>query len=97
VAALSHEDVVRRSFEQQTRLFSGPDALVGPVSYGATATVGPFPIDAILTDASDRAAATAMLDRELSGGSPTGFDPVADDGRSLVSFAITVVHAEVTG
>ena len=66
---------------------------VGPLSSHDTA--GPFriPVDEMLTDASDRPAVEAALRAELDGGPRTGFDPVVEAGRMLVSFTSTVVHA----
>ena len=66
---------------------------VGPLSHHDT--VGPFriPIDEILTDASDRHAVETALRAELDGGQPTGFYPVVETGRVLVSFTSTVVQA----
>ena len=65
---------------------------VGPLTYGETSSIS-FPIDALLTDAADREAAFAALQRDLDGGAPTGFAPVRNDGRIDVSFTFTVVHA----
>ena len=42
----------------------------------------------------DRDAVAKALEAELAGGAATGFDPVVEDGRTLVSFTNTVVHAE---
>jgi SAM-dependent methyltransferase len=65
---------------------------VGPLSYGETGSMR-LPITAILTEASDREAALAALQRELDGNRPSGFDPVVTDDGILVSFTGTVVHA----
>ena len=48
----------------------------------------------ILTDAADRDAVAQALEAELAGGAATGFEPVLEDGQTLVSFTNTVVHAE---
>jgi ubiquinone/menaquinone biosynthesis C-methylase UbiE len=66
---------------------------VGPLVYGETSVPFTIPIDAILTEVADRAAVVAALEAELAGGPATGFDPVAENGKVLVSFPITVVHA----
>jgi ubiquinone/menaquinone biosynthesis C-methylase UbiE len=66
---------------------------VGPLAYGETSNPLTIPIDVILTDASDRDAVTATIETELSGGAATGFEPVLEDGQTLVSFTNTVVHA----
>ena len=66
---------------------------VGPLTYGETSDPFVLPVDHILTDAADRDAVTSALQAELAGGPATGFDPVLDDGQTLVSFTNTVVHA----
>ena len=69
------------------------EAEVGPLSYGETSDPFTLPVEHILSDAADRDAVTAALQAELAGGPATGFDPVVDNGRILVSFTNTVVHA----
>lgn len=66
---------------------------VGPLAYGETSEPFLIPVDAILTDAADRDAVARALEAELTGGAATGFEPVLEDGRTLVSFTNTVVHA----
>jgi hypothetical protein len=66
---------------------------VGPLAYGETSDPLTIPIDVILTDASDREAVIATIEAELAGGAATGFEPVLDDGQTLVSFTNSVVHA----
>ena len=66
---------------------------VGPLAYGETSEPLMIPVDAILTDAADRDAVAKALEAELAGGAATGFEPVLEDGRTLVSFTNTVVHA----
>jgi SAM-dependent methyltransferase len=66
---------------------------VGPLAYGETSEPFLIPVDAILTDAADRDAVAQALEAELAGGDATGFEPVLEDGRTLVSFTNTVVHA----
>ena len=68
---------------------------VGPLTYGETSS-GTLPIDVMLTDASDREAAMAALEADLAGGSATGFAPTRADGRIVVAFTATVVHATRT-
>ena len=68
-------------------------AKVGPLAYGETSEPFLIPIDAILTDAADRDAVAQALEAELAGGAATGFEPVLEDGQTLVSFTNTVVHA----
>jgi SAM-dependent methyltransferase len=65
---------------------------VGPLSYGETSTIS-LPVDVILTGAADTPAVRAVLERELEGGPPTGFSPVCEDDRIIVTFSSTVVHA----
>jgi SAM-dependent methyltransferase len=67
---------------------------VGPLAYGETSDPFRIPVDAILTDAADRDAVTSALQAELAGGAATGFEPVVEDGQTLVSFTNTVVHAQ---
>ena len=69
------------------------ESQVGPLTYGETSDPFRIPIDAILTDVADRDAVTSALQAELAGGAATGFDPVLEDGQTLVSFTNTVVHA----
>jgi SAM-dependent methyltransferase len=66
---------------------------VGPLTYDETSEPFMLPVDAILTDVADRDAVTSALEAELAGGPVTGFDPVLDNGQTLVSFTNTVVHA----
>lgn len=66
---------------------------VGPLCYADTSEPFSLPIDHMLTEAADRDAVMAALRREVAGGPPTGFNPVVEDGRVVVSFISTVVHA----
>jgi ubiquinone/menaquinone biosynthesis C-methylase UbiE len=66
---------------------------VGPLAYGETSHPLRIPVEHILTDAADRDAVTSALHAELGGGPATGFEPVLEDGQTLVSFTNTVVHA----
>jgi len=66
---------------------------VGPLAYGETSDSFRIPVEHILTDAADRDSVRSALDSELAGGAKTGFDPVVEDGQTLVSFTNTVVHA----
>jgi ubiquinone/menaquinone biosynthesis C-methylase UbiE len=72
------------------------EAEVGPLSYGETSDPFRIPVDRILSDAADRDAVTRALEAELAGGPATGFEPVLEDGQTLVSFTNTVVHATRT-
>jgi SAM-dependent methyltransferase len=72
------------------------EAKVGPLTYGETSEPFMIPVDHILTDAADRDAVTSALQAELAGGPATGFDPIVEDGQTLVSFTNTVVHATRT-
>jgi SAM-dependent methyltransferase len=65
---------------------------VGPLTYGETAS-GRLPIEVMLTEASDREAALAALQRDLDGIRSTGFHPAVTDDGIVVSFTGTVVHA----
>jgi SAM-dependent methyltransferase len=67
---------------------------VGPLTYGETSDPFTIPVEHILTDAADRDAVTSALRAELAGGPATGFEPVVEDGQTLVSFTNTVVHAQ---
>jgi SAM-dependent methyltransferase len=67
---------------------------VGPLTYGETMDPITLPVDHIMTDVADRDAIMSAIQVELAGGTPTGFDPVTDDGgQILVSFTSTVIHA----
>jgi ubiquinone/menaquinone biosynthesis C-methylase UbiE len=68
-------------------------SMVGPLSYGEASDPLTLPVEHILTDVADRDAVIAAVEAELAGGPATGFDPVLDDGRILVSFTSTVMHA----
>ena len=68
------------------------DSTHGPLTYGETSSAT-LPIDVMLTDASDRDAAMAALHSDLDGETATGFAPTRADGRIVVSFTGTVVHA----
>jgi SAM-dependent methyltransferase len=64
---------------------------VGPLTYRDTTSTA-LPIDVILTDASDREGAMRLVHDDL-GINATGFDPVREDDRVVVTFTGTVVHA----
>jgi ubiquinone/menaquinone biosynthesis C-methylase UbiE len=66
---------------------------VGPLAYGETSEPFRIAVEHIMTDAADRDAVAQVLEAELAGGDATGFDPVLEDGQTLVSFTNTVVHA----
>jgi ubiquinone/menaquinone biosynthesis C-methylase UbiE len=70
------------------------EAKVGPLTYGQTSDPFRISVEHILSDAADRDAVTSALEVELAGGAATGFDPVLEDGQTVVSFTNTVVHAE---
>ena len=62
------------------------------VTYADTFTVR-LPIDAAITEQSERAEILRMIGEELDGGGePTGFEPVAEEGRIVVGFTTCVVH-----
>ena len=100
--------VVRHTFDDVHRAFDPSHAdvllerelaelvadVVGPLTYGATDTLRDLPVDVMLTDASDREAAIGPIRDELAGGVPTGLAPRRDGEQILVSFPITVVHAQ---
>lgn len=59
--SLSHAEVVRRSFGQQTALFSGPDALFAPRSPSAVSWLEPLDAGMILLDVACGAAHVAEM------------------------------------
>ncbi len=64
------------------------------LTYGETSTLR-LPIDVAITEQSARAEVLALLDAERRGEAPpTGFDPVDEDGKIVVSFTTCIVHAE---
>lgn len=69
------------------------EAEVGPLTYGETSDPFRIAVEHILTDAADRDAVVSALEAELAGGAATGFEPVLEDGQTIVSFTNTVVHA----
>jgi hypothetical protein len=70
------------------------EELVGPIVYGST-TEATYALDLIVSDVADRDAVTKALQRELDGGPPTGFDPVVQDDKVLVTFVTTVLQSDV--
>jgi ubiquinone/menaquinone biosynthesis C-methylase UbiE len=65
------------------------------LTYGDTSTFR-LPVDVAFTDQTERAQVLAILDAEVQGrGDPTGFEPVDDDGKLVVSFTTCIVHAEI--
>jgi ubiquinone/menaquinone biosynthesis C-methylase UbiE len=66
---------------------------VGPISYAETTDPFTIDVDHMLTGVADRDRVAAALDEELAGGPATGFEPTRVDGRVMVSFTITAVHA----
>ena len=71
---------------------------VGPISHGDLSDTFRLPIDAMLTDASDRELVRAILANEVNGGAVSGFAPELDDesGTITVAFATATVHASKT-
>jgi SAM-dependent methyltransferase len=52
-----------------------------------------LPIDVALTDQSEADTVRRLLREDMAGtGEPTGFDPVEEDGTTLVTFTTCVVH-----
>ncbi|MDP9331818.1 MAG: methyltransferase domain-containing protein [Actinomycetota bacterium] len=68
---------------------------VGPITYGDTSSAT-LPIDVILTGASDREGTMKALHDDL-GINTTGFDPVQEGDRIVVTFTGAVVHATRAG
>jgi len=54
-----------------------------------------LPVEAFLTEQSEREEVLAALRDELAGGAPTGFQPAEDDGALTVALEIRVVHGNV--
>jgi ubiquinone/menaquinone biosynthesis C-methylase UbiE len=70
-----------------------PDGVDG-LAYADT-TTSRFPIDVAFSDLSEQAEVLALLRAEANGDAAgTGFGPVEEDGRIVVSFITSVVHAE---
>jgi len=64
------------------------------LTYADTSTIR-LPIDIALTDQSEKTSVLDILDAEVrSDGQPTGFEPLVEDGKLVVSFTTCVVHAE---
>jgi ubiquinone/menaquinone biosynthesis C-methylase UbiE len=63
------------------------------ITYGATAS-SRFPVDIAFTDQSDRDGVLDTLRAELAGGPHTGFEPAEENGKLVVSFWTSTVHAE---
>ena len=61
------------------------------LTYGE-ATAARLPIDIALTEQSESATVLATLRADLGGGEPTGFEPIEEDGKLVVSFRNCVVH-----
>jgi ubiquinone/menaquinone biosynthesis C-methylase UbiE len=83
----------RRAFteaEVAALLPGGTDAL----AYAETSKIR-FPVDAAFTDQSQQEHVTAELRADAAGNGPlTGFSPVEEDGKIVVSFATCIVHAQ---
>jgi ubiquinone/menaquinone biosynthesis C-methylase UbiE len=62
------------------------------LTYAATAS-SRFPIDIAFTDQSERDGVLDTLRAELAGGPATGFEPAEEDGRMVVAFWTSTVHA----
>jgi ubiquinone/menaquinone biosynthesis C-methylase UbiE len=62
------------------------------ITYGATAS-SRFPVDIAFTEQSDREGVLDTLHAEMAGGPSTGFEPADEDGRLVVSFWTSTVHA----
>ena len=72
-----------------------PDGVDG-LAYADTNT-SRFPIDVAFSDLSEQAEVLALLRAEANGDvDATGFGPVEEDERVVVSFITSVVHAEKT-
>jgi hypothetical protein len=68
---------------------------VDGLTYADTATFR-MPVDIAFTDQSDRAEVLDILRAEARGtGAATGFDPVVEDGKLVVSFTTCVVQTEL--
>ncbi|MDQ1467860.1 MAG: hypothetical protein QOH10_2275 [Actinomycetota bacterium] len=66
---------------------------IDELAYADTSTIR-LPIDIALTDQSASAEVLDLLRAEARGaGRPTGFDPVEEDGKLVVSFTSCIVHA----
>jgi SAM-dependent methyltransferase len=64
----------------------------GELCYASTAPIR-MPIDVAITEQSDRAEVERLLRADADGtGASTGFDPVFEDGKLVVSFTSCVVH-----
>jgi SAM-dependent methyltransferase len=64
------------------------------VTYADTATIR-LPIDIAFTEQSEQDLVLGMLRAEMSGnGETTGLEPTEENGKVVVSFTTTVVHAE---
>jgi SAM-dependent methyltransferase len=68
-------------------------AELGPLAAEPSSHTGTIPLDRILTPVADRAAVVARLLAEVSGGTPTGFNPTLRDGELQVSFTTTMLRA----
>ena len=64
----------------------------------ADTTTSRFPIDVAFSDLSEQAEVLGLLRAEANGDvDATGFGPVEEDERVVVSFITSVVHAEKSG
>ncbi len=69
-----------------------PPGGLNNLTYADTRTTR-LPVDIAFTDQSNRDVVLALLASEMSGeAAPTGFDPVEEDGKIVVSFVTCVVH-----
>jgi SAM-dependent methyltransferase len=69
------------------------DVAPGNLVYANTSTIR-LPVDVAFSDVSDRDEVLRLLRADANGsGPPTGFEPVEDNGRFVVSFTTTTVHS----
>jgi ubiquinone/menaquinone biosynthesis C-methylase UbiE len=68
-------------------------ATVGPLGHPRPSTSVTLPVQAMLTDLTDRDPVMSALRGEMAGGPATGFSPRVDADGVLVSFTSVLVHA----
>jgi ubiquinone/menaquinone biosynthesis C-methylase UbiE len=77
--------------EELAELISGA---VGPLTTHTVNDAAALPLEAILTDASEREPVRRAIEDELAGGPSTGFEPSQEDGTVRVRFYTATFHVE---
>lgn len=67
---------------------------IGPLTMHTVNDAAAIPLDAVLTDVSDRDAIWRAIEDELAGGAATGFEPSREGDAVCVRFFTATFHVE---